>query len=122
MKRLFTIWLAGMCVLIYGCNRKSASPLNQPTSQTENARTPAFTVKALANSPSFSELKRRSEHATFVVDEDTPDSVVVGIGEDMESHFTRFKTLKIDKRTGAITRLETDRNLEDKWLVEFHPQ
>jgi hypothetical protein len=122
MRRFFIIWLAGMSVLICGCERKSASPLDQPTTQTEGTRTAAFTEMALVNSPSFSELKRRSKHAAFVVDENVPGAVVVGIGEDMGSHFTRFKTLKIDKKTGAITRLETDQNLEDKWLVEFQPQ
>ena len=57
----------------------------------------------------------------LVVDDDTQDSVVVGIGEDMDSHFTRFKTLKIDKATGAIARLETDQSLEDKWVAASSP-
>ena len=121
MKASFIIGLLGACTLVCGCNRKSGLPLDQPT-QTEGLRTSLFTASALTNSPSFIELKGRSERATFVVDEDAPDSVLVGIGEEMETHFTRFKTLKIDKRTGAITRLETDQNLEDKWLVEFQPQ
>ena len=121
MKTFFIIWLAGMCVLICGCDRKSDSPLDQATTQTKGDKTSAFIANALEHSPSFSELKRRGKHATFVVDDDTPDSVVVGIGEDMDSHFTRFKTFKIDKATGAIARLETDQSLEDKWQVEFQP-
>jgi hypothetical protein len=121
MRMVFIVWMTAMCVLICGCDRKSASPLDQPTTQTEGGGTAAFAERALGHSPSFSELKRRSKHAAFVVDEDAADSVVVGIGEDMDSHFTRFKTLKIDKTTGAIARLETDPRLEDKWQVEFQP-
>jgi len=121
MKTIFIIWLAGMCVLICGCDRKSASLLDQVTTQAKGSQTSAFAANALEHSPSFAELKRRSKHVTFVVDDDTPDSVVVGIGEDMDSHFTQFKTLKIEKATGAIARLETDQSLEDKWRVEFQP-
>lgn len=98
------------------------SLVNGPSNDaTEGGTSLAFTANALTHSPSFSELKRRSKHATFVVDDDTPDSIVVGIGEDMDSHFTRFKTLKINKATGAIARLETDQSLQDKWQVEFQP-
>ena len=103
------------------CIKKAASPLGQTTTQTKGDKTSAFTANELEHSPFFSELKRRSKHATFVVDADTPDSVVVAIGEDMDTHFTWFKTLKIDKATGAIARLETDQSLEDKWQVEFQP-
>jgi hypothetical protein len=82
----------------------------------------AFIFNKIEYSPSFSELKRRSKHATFVVDDDKPDFIIVAIGEDMGTHFTRFKTLKIDKATGVISKLETDQSLEDKWQVEFEPK
>jgi hypothetical protein len=121
MKRRFIIWLECVCVLVCGCNSKSSS-LGQSKTQTGAGRMSAFVAIALEHSPSFSELKHRSKYATFVVDEDASDSIVVGIGDDMGSHFTRFKTLKIDKKTGAIARLEADQSLEDKWQVEFQPK
>src|SRR5262245_43874219 len=104
------------------CNHKSKPAVEQASLQTVGSMTSAFVSDALTRSPSFVELKRRSKRATFVVDVDAPDSILVGIGEDMDSHFTRFKTLKIDKKTGIITRLETDQKLDDKWQVEFQPK
>jgi hypothetical protein len=122
MKRSFSIFLACACIVICGCGPKSEKSSRQAVPQTKAAIMVAFATNALAHSPSFAELKARSKYATFVVDSDSPDFMVVGIGEDMGTHFTRFRTLRIDKKTGAIARLETDQNLEDKWQIEFQPR
>lgn len=122
MKRLFFIALVGICPLMSACRGRTVSAVDVPTEQTDRISVSAFTAKALAKSPSFSKLKRQVKHATFVIDEDGPEFLMVGIGEETDTHFSRFKTLKVNKKTGAITRLEMDKNLEDKWVVEFGAQ
>lgn len=82
----------------------------------------AYVSNALVHSPSFAELKRHSKLATFVIDENAADSILVGTGEDTETHFTRFRTLRINKQTGALERLAFGEDFEDAWLVEFQPK
>ncbi len=123
MKKLLLIFLCGAVALLVACPQRpgvaKARSMPSGKSTVEAGAAWAFAAKALEQSPSYSQLKRRSKNADFVIDEDTPDTVIVAIGENMGSHFTRWNTLKIHKKTGAIFRLETDEKLEDNWLVEF---
>ncbi len=123
MKKLLLMFLCSAVALLVAYHQRSdvAKTPSMPSGRStiETGAAWAFAAKALEKSPSYSQLKRRSKNADFVIDEDTPDTVIVAIGENMESHFTRWNTLKIHKKTGAIFRLETDEKLEDNWLVEF---
>lgn len=79
-------------------------------------------TNALEKSRTFLELKNRAQMPMVVVDDETNGWVTVEIGNLSEQLFHRWATLKIERTSGAIIRLGTDSNLEDKWLVEYQPK
>jgi hypothetical protein len=116
--RFFNLFLQFLAITVYallmGCSQ-----------DVQNAKRPAESSAishALAKSPSFIKIRERNRTATFVVDAETDMDWTVGIGEEMDTHFTREKTLKIDKRGGRIWRLEIDPVREDRWTSEYEPR
>ena len=80
-----------------------------------------YVAKALDNSPTYAELKRRVPIAGFILDSENHRYYVVDVGEDLSEHFMRSTTLRVYK-DGAISKLVLDNSFEESWEFEYRPQ
>lgn len=89
------------------------------TSQSDSASAQWY-VSALKDAPAVAKYNKQiASRCTWIVDEETPGYVVVGVGEDMPDHFSRGLTVKV-LRTGAVYVLETVDG-EDHWRLDRRP-
>lgn len=71
----------------------------------------------LDRSPSYQRVQEQAAHPCWIIDDSDDVFVQVAIGENCETHFSRWNTLRL-YRDGRQERLETDTNGEDIWIVE----
>jgi hypothetical protein len=68
---------------------------------------------------SFQEMVRlNAVHPAAMVDFDDGKYVFVAIGENMEDHFTRWGTLRVDRESGAVAKEGYDEEGEFQYRAE----
>lgn len=123
MQMRITFQFLAIVALVVGCTQSRVSqPVTVDSTRLSEPRSVTAVTNALEKSPTFLELKRCAERPMVVIDEEEKGWVTVEIGNLSGKLFHRWATLKVEESSGAILKLGTDVNLEDKWVVEFQPK
>ncbi len=75
-------------------------------------------LNAVHRSRSFQSLYSRVRRPVAMIDHEEPTFVEFQIGEDLPDHFSRIYTLRVDKKSGKVSKLCEDENLEQIWVDE----
>ena len=112
--RSILITSLAVAVAILGCSTDQDLRISRtlPGGQT----TTDLVAARLTKSISFQQMRKRTPDADYVVDGESDEWVVVGIGETKATHFTRWETLRLMKATADVFKLETDARGNETWV------